>query len=447
MNESRQRAADVAATLRHAGFTAYFAGGCVRDSLLGLEPHDYDVATNARPEQVQALFPKSQAVGAHFGVVVVRCGPDQVEVATFRTDGSYHDGRHPEAVTYSTPEEDAQRRDFTVNGLFLDPASDEVIDFVGGRADLAARQLRAIGTPAARFQEDHLRLMRAVRFATTLGWEIEPLTWAAIKAGAPALAKISIERIRDEFMKIMLHPNRVRGLDLLDEAGLLTCILPEMEALKGCDQPPQFHPEGDVWVHTRLMLSLLPEVVSAPLVLSVLLHDIAKPATRTIDETGRIRFNGHDDLGARMSGDILRRLKFSNGIIEATGEAVLQHMKFMHVKEMRLSRLKRWMAQPTFEDQMALHRVDCLGCHGMLDNYEFMRARQLEFADEPVIPPPLINGHDLMRAGYPPGKEIGRLLGLVQDQQLEGVLSSREAAFAWLAREWPLPAPAGSVNS
>jgi len=446
MNESRQRAVDVAAKLRKAGFTAYFAGGCVRDSLLGLEPHDYDVATNARPEQVQALFPKSQAVGAHFGVVVVRSGPDHVEVATFRTDGSYKDGRRPEEVTFSTPEEDAQRRDFTVNGLFLDPATDEVIDFVGGRADLAALRLRAIGTPAARFQEDHLRLMRAVRFATTLGWEIEPLTWAAIKAEAPSLAKISIERIRGEFMKIMLHPNRVRGLDLLDEAGLLIHILPEMEALKGCEQPPQFHPEGDVWVHTRLMLSLLPEVVSAPLVLSVLLHDIAKPATRTIDETGRIRFNGHDDLGARMSGDILRRLKFSNGIIEATGEAVLQHMKFMHVREMRLSRLKRWMAQPTFEDQMALHRVDCLGCHGMLDNYEFMRARQLEFADEPVIPPPLINGHDLMRAGYPPGKEIGRLLGLVQDQQLEGTLTSREEAFAWLAREWPLPAPAGSAD-
>jgi poly(A) polymerase len=446
MNESRQRAVDVAAKLRKAGFTAYFAGGCVRDSLLGLEPHDYDVATNARPEQVQALFPKSQAVGAHFGVVVVRSGPDHVEVATFRTDGSYKDGRRPEEVTFSTPEEDAQRRDFTVNGLFLDPATDEVIDFVGGRADLAALRLRAIGSPAARFQEDHLRLMRAVRFATTLGWEIEPLTWAAIKAEAPSLAKISIERIRSEFMKIMLHPNRVRGLDLLDEAGLLIHILPEMEALKGCEQPPQFHPEGDVWVHTRLMLSLLPEVVSAPLVLSVLLHDIAKPATRTIDETGRIRFNGHDDLGARMSGDILRRLKFSNGIIEATGEAVLQHMKFMHVREMRLSRLKRWMAQPTFEDQMALHRVDCLGCHGMLDNYEFMRARQLEFADEPVIPPPLTNGHDLMRAGYPPGKEIGRLLGLVQDQQLEGTLTSREEAFAWLAREWPLPAPAGSAD-
>ena len=438
MSYSRQRAAEVAGKLRGAGHRAYFAGGCVRDALLGVEPHDYDIATDARPEQVQAIFPKSMAVGAHFGVLVVRTGHEHVEVATFRTDGSYKDGRRPEEVTFSTPEEDAQRRDFTVNGLFYDPATEEVIDFVGGRADLAAKVLRAIGDPAARFREDHLRLMRAVRFATTLGWEIEPATKAAVKAEAPTLAKISIERIRDEFMKIMLHPNRVRGLDLLDESGLLTHILPEMEALKGCDQPPQFHPEGDVWIHTRLMLSLLPEEVSAPLVLSVLLHDIAKPATRTIDETGRIRFNGHDELGAKMTGEILRRLKFSNDIIDATVEAVLLHMKFMHVQDMRPAKLKRWMAHPTFDDQMALHRVDCLGCHGMLDNYEFLQARQLEFANEPVIPPPLLSGHDLLKLGYPPGREIGRLLTLVQDQQLDGALTSPGEALEWLAREAPL---------
>ena len=435
MSESRQRAAEVAGKLRGAGHRAYFAGGCVRDALRGVEPHDYDIATDARPEEVQAIFPKSMAVGAHFGVVVVRTGGEHVEVATFRTDGSYKDGRRPEEVTYSTPEEDAQRRDFTVNGLFYDPATEEVIDFVGGRADLAAQVLRAIGDPAARFREDHLRLRRAVRFATTLGWEVEPATWAAVKTEASTLAKISIERIRDEFMKIMLHPNRVRGLDLLDESGLLTHIVPEMEALKGCDQPPQFHPEGDVWVHTRLMLSLLPEVVSAPLVLSVLLHDIAKPATRTIDETGRIRFNGHDDLGAQMTGDILRRLKFSNDIIDATVEAVLLHMKFMHVQDMRTAKLKRWMAHPTFDDQMALHRVDCLGCHGMLDNYEFLQAKQAAFANEPVIPPPLLTGHDLLKLGYPPGREIGRLLTLVQDQQLDGTLTSPGEALAWLARE------------
>lgn len=444
MSESRQRAVEVAAKLSGAGFKAYFAGGCVRDALLGVEPHDFDIATDAVPDQVLALFPKSMAVGAHFGVVVVRTGNEHVEVATFRTDGSYSDGRRPEVVTFSSPQEDAFRRDFTVNGLFQDPVRNEVIDFVGGQADLQAKVLRAIGDPAARFREDHLRLMRAVRFATTLGWEIEPATWAAVKAEAPSLAKISIERVRDEFMKIMLHPNRVRGLDLLDESGLLTHILPEMEALKGCDQPPQFHPEGDVWVHTRLMLSLLPETVSAPLVLSVLLHDIAKPATRSIDETGRIRFNGHDDLGAVMTGHILRRLKFSNEIIDATVEAVMHHMKFMHVQDMRTSRLKRWMAHPTFDDQMALHRVDCLGCHGMLDNYEFLQQKQQEFASEPVIPAPLVNGHDLMSAGYPRGPELGRLLTLIQDLQLEGTLTTKEEALTWLARESPAPGTASA---
>ncbi len=446
MSESKQRAADIAQQLRHAGFIAYFAGGCVRDALLGQEPHDYDIATDATPEQVQRLFPKSQAVGAHFGVVVVRSGPDHIEVATFRTDGCYKDGRRPEAVTYATPQEDAQRRDFTVNGLFYDPASDEVIDFVGGRADLAAHLVRAIGDPTARFREDHLRLMRAVRFATTLGWQMDPATWAAVQAEAPSLAKISIERSRDEFLKIMLHPQRVRGLDLLDESGLLQVILPEMEALKGCSQPPEFHPEGDVWVHTRLMLSLLPEVVSTPLVLSVLLHDIAKPGTRTVDETGRIRFNGHDELGASMTASILRRLKFSNDIIDATTEAVRHHMKFMHVQEMRPAKLKRWMADPTFDDQLGLHRVDCLGCHGMLDNYHFLLAKQAEFANAPVIPPPLLTGYDLMALGYPRGREIGRLLTAVQDQQLDGSLTTREQALAWLAREAPPRAPAGPVT-
>lgn len=440
MNDAnRTEAAAVARTLTQAGFTAYFAGGCVRDFLLGQTPHDYDIATDARPDQVQALFPKSQAVGAHFGVVIVRTKADHVEVATFRTDGSYKDGRRPEAVTYSTPQEDAQRRDFTVNGLFLDPATDEVIDFVGGKKDLQSKLLRAIGDPAARFREDHLRLLRAVRFATTLGWEIEPATWAAIQSEAPSLAKISIERIRDEFVRIMLHPNRVRGLDLLDASGLLTHIIPEMEALKGCDQPPQFHPEGDVWVHTRLMLSLLPEVVSTRLVLSVLLHDIAKPATRTIDETGRIRFNGHDDLGATMTGEILRRLKFPNDIIDDTVEAVLHHMKFMHVQDMRTARLKRWMAHHTFDDQLALHRVDCLGCHGLLDNYDFLLAKQREFANAPVIPPPLLSGHDLIALGHPRGPTLGQLLTQIQDQQLEGRLTTKEDALAWLAENAPPP--------
>lgn len=440
MSGLRKLAAEVAGKLRSAGYTAYFAGGCVRDFLLGVEPHDYDIATNALPEQVRMIFPKCPMVGAHFGVALVRHGGAAFEIATFRTDGDYVDGRRPESVDFRGPEEDAQRRDFTVNGLFLDPESGEVIDFVGGQADLKHRVLRAIGDPAQRFREDHLRLLRAVRFAASLGWEIEPVTWAALKSEAHCLPGISMERIREEFVRIMLHPNRVRGLDLLDESGLLFHILPEMEALKGCTQPPEFHPEGDVWVHTRLMLSLLPETVSIPLVLSVLLHDIAKPSTRTVDDdaAARIRFHGHDKLGAEMTEAILRRLKFSNDIIDATVEAVANHMKMQHVKDMRVAKLKRFLASPTIADQLELHRADCLGCHGMLDNWHFLKEKLEEFSQAPVIPPRLLNGHDLQQLGYPPGAALGKILTAVQDLQLEGFLTTAEEATAWVLAEFPL---------
>lgn len=434
----RQTADSLARRLQAAGFTAYFAGGCVRDELLGVKPADYDIATSATPQQVQALFPKSQAVGAHFGVIVVREGGFHFEIATFRTDGSYRDGRRPEAVTFSTPEEDARRRDFTVNGMFLDPATGRVIDFVGGLDDLRARRLRAIGDPAARFQEDHLRLMRAVRFATVLGYDIEPSTWEAVCACAGDIARISVERTRDEFVRIMLHPRRLRGFDLLAESGLLFRILPEMEALKGCTQPPEFHPEGDVWVHTRLMLSLLPDTVSVPLVLSVLLHDIAKPATWSCDPAeGRIRFNGHDKRGAEMAGDILRRLRFSNEVTGAAVEAIANHMKFMHVREMRESRLRRWIASPTFSDELQLHRVDCLGSNGLLDNFEFMLAKQEAFSVVPAVPPRLIDGRVLMGLGYAAGPGLGAILTAVQDAQLEGVLTTPEEALAWVAEHFP----------
>lgn len=432
----RQTAESLARRLQEAGFTAYFAGGCVRDELLGVKPKDYDIATNATPQQVQALFPKSQSVGAHFGVILVREAGEHFEIATFRTDGSYRDGRRPEAVSFSSPEEDAQRRDFTVNGMFLDPVTGHVIDHVGGLVDLRERRLRAIGDPAARFREDHLRLMRAVRFATVLGYEMEPATWQAVRDHAASIARISVERTRDEFVRILLHPQRLRGFDLLAESGLLVHILPEMEALQGCTQPPEYHPEGDVWVHTRLMLSLLPDEVSVPLVLSVLLHDIGKPATRTVDETGRIRFNGHDKLGAEMAGEILRRLRFSNEVIDATVEAVTNHMKFMHVKEMRNARLKRWMASPTFDDELQLHRVDCLGSNGLLDNFEFMLAKREEFSAAPVIPPPLLTGEDLKRLGYAPGPQFREILTAVQDAQLDGLISSPEEAVAMVRGRW-----------
>lgn len=419
-------------TLRQAGHEALLAGGCVRDTLLGKPPKDYDVATSATPQQVIALFPGALTVGAHFGVVVVRRDHHQIEVATFRTDGSYKDGRHPESVTFSTAQEDAQRRDFTVNGLFYDPIGETVIDYVNGQADLKAGVLRAIGDANQRFAEDRLRLLRAVRFATVLGFEIEAGTWAAVLSHAPRIADVSAERIRDELIKIFLHPNRLRGFDLLVESGLMKMVLPEILVLKGVEQPPQWHPEGDVFVHTRLMLSKLPAEVSLPLVLSVLLHDIAKPATYTVDETGRIRFNGHDKLGAVMAEEILRRLKFPNDVIAATTVAVEHHMVFKDVKKMRNSTLRRMMARPTFKDEMALHRVDCLGSNGLLDNYDFMQAKEEEFSQAPLIPERLVTGADLMALGWPAGRELGQVLTAVQNAQLEGIVNTREEALAWV---------------
>ena len=435
---ARHTAESIARRLQEAGHTAYFAGGCVRDELLGGAPKDFDIATDATPPAVQKLFPNSHAVGAHFGVIVVREDAENFEIATFRTDGSYGDGRRPDKVEFSTPQEDAQRRDFTVNGMFLDPVTGKVIDYVGGLEDLRDRRLRAIGDAAARFREDHLRLMRAVRFATVLGYDVEPDTWAAVMAHAESISRISTERTRDELVKILLHPQRLRGFDLLAESRLLFHILPEMEALKGCTQPPEWHPEGDVWIHTRLMLGLLPETVSVPLVLSVLLHDIAKPATWSFDPAeGRIRFNGHDKLGAEMTETILRRLRFSNDVIDATVEAVANHMKFMHIKEMRTSRLKRWMASPTFPDEIQLHRADCLGSNGLLDNFEFVLAKQDEFASAPVIPPRLLDGHALMKLGYKPGPKLGEILTAVQDAQLEGQLESGDDAVIWVKENFP----------
>ena len=429
---TRNAALYVVQKLVAAGHQALLAGGCVRDALLGREPKDYDVATDATPDRVVKLFPGAHTVGAHFGVVIVKRGEHHIEVATFRKDGCYSDGRHPDSVEFSTAEQDAQRRDFTVNGLFEDPLTGVIIDYVGGRADLQDRVLRAIGDPEARFMEDHLRLMRAVRFATVLGFQIEPRTWGAVCKLSPHIASVSVERLRDEFNKIMLHPARVRGFDLLVESGLMKALLPEILVLQGCEQPPQFHPEGDVFIHTRLMLSLLPEQVSLPLVLAVLFHDIAKPATQTVDETGRIRFNGHDQLGAVMTADILKRLKYPNHVIEPAVEAVLNHMVFKDVSKMRVSKLKRFMARPGFEDEMELHRVDCLGCHGFLDNYELLRAKQIEFANEPLIPTPLINGRDLMELGWQPGPAMGSALLEVQNLQLEGKVRTREEALAWV---------------
>jgi len=428
-------AVSIVRRLREAGFIALYAGGCVRDQLLGHRPHDYDIATDARPEQVRPLFPHTYAVGAHFGVIVVHEGGHDFQVATFRSDHAYVDGRRPEGVTFSTPQMDAERRDFTINGLFLDPLNGEVLDYVDGRRDIDARTVRAIGDPVARFREDRLRLLRAVRFTAVLGFEIEPATWAAVKEHAADIHDVSAERIREELMKIFLHRTRVHGFDLLVESGLMDEVLPEITALRGCEQPPQFHPEGDVFVHTRAMLALLPEQVSVPLVLGVLFHDIGKPGTFAVDENGRIRFNGHDKLGAEMTGQIMTRLRFSRAEIDATVMAVANHMVFKDVQEMRVAKLKRFMARPGFDDELELHRVDCVSSHGVVDNYDFLRRKRDEFAAEPLIPPPLITGEDLKKLGLKPGPRFKEILDAVATRQLEGSLTTREDALDWVKTE------------
>lgn len=434
MSESAARS--VVERLRAHGFQALYAGGCVRDRLLGLDPHDYDVATDARPEKVEALFPRTVPIGAQFGVILVLEQDEEIQVATFRGDGRYHDGRHPESVHFTDAKGDALRRDFTVNGLFFDPIANEILDYVGGRGDLKSHLLRAIGDPSERFAEDKLRLLRAVRFATTLGFSIDPPTWSAVQQWAPEIHAVSAERIREELIKILVSPNRLRGFDLLDQSGLLREILPEVDALKGCEQPAEFHPEGDVFIHTRLMLSLLAPDASLTLVLSVLLHDIGKPATRVIDETGRMRFNGHEGVSAQMGLRLLQRLRFANEVIDSVIPAVRLHMSFKDVPRMKTSTLKRMMARPTFDEELELHRVDCLGSHGLLDNHALLIAKREEFSYEPLIPPPLVTGHDLIALGWKPGKHFAEILEAVQNRQLEGSLTTRESALAWITSEF-----------
>ena len=429
---------DVAARLRERGHLAYFAGGCVRDIVRGETPKDFDIATDANPEAVQKLFPHTYAVGAHFGVILVVENGFQFEVATFRADDVYVDGRRPSAVHFSSPEEDARRRDFTINGMFYDPVAAKVIDFVGGRADIRAKLVRAIGDPGQRFAEDRLRMLRAVRFSTVLDYKIDYETWDALLANVVSINEISAERIREELVRIFLSSNRTRGWDLLDSSGLMRAVLPEIDVMKGCAQPEQFHPEGDVFEHTRLMLQFLPEKVSVPLGFAVLLHDVAKPRTATVDNTGRIRFNQHDRVGAEMTEEIMRRLRFSGAEIDATVEMVRQHMVFKDVPKMRMAKLKRFMARPTFDDELELHRVDCQGSHRMLDNYEFLLRKREEFANEPIIPPPLVRGDDLIALGLKPSPKFREILDAVETGQLEGTLRTHEEALEWVKHEYSL---------
>jgi len=430
---ARDAALALTRRLQAAGHDALFAGGCVRDRLLGQQPKDFDIATSALPSEVIALCPGSNEVGAHFGVVIARYGGHHVEIATFRTDGSYRDGRRPESVTFSTPLDDAQRRDFTINGLFEKPETGEVIDFVGGLSDLQSRVIRAIGEPEARFNEDGLRLLRAVRFATTLDFTIDPATANAIRQCAGLLQRISPERIRDEFSKILTSPRRRTGIEHLVNSGLIRHFMPEALPMIGCEQPPEWHPEGDVYTHTLIMLEMLAPDAPLELCLAVLLHDIAKPPCRTFDDdTGRIRFNGHDSMGAEMTDAILRRLRYPNHVIETVVPMVARHMQFMNVQKMRVARLKRFMAEPTFMLELELHRVDCGSSNGFTDNYEFLLAKAAEFAAEPLIPPPLVTGRDLIRLGLTPGPHFKELLEAVQNEQLEGRILEREPALAYL---------------
>lgn len=440
-NSPLTRAArSVARTLRAAGFQALWVGGCVRDALLGLEPKDMDVATDAPPEKVRELFPRAIPVGARFGVVCVIENGVQIEVATFRADGAYHDGRRPESVRFARAEEDAARRDFTINALFHDPETGELLDYTGGRADMEARILRAIGDPARRFEEDALRLLRAVRFAMRFDLTIEPATFAAIRDHAPGIRRISAERVRDELTRIFTGPRPGKALELLDETGLLVEILPEVAAMRGVQQPPEYHPEGDVFIHTVLTLDALPPDPPPPLAIAALLHDVGKPPTFV--QADRIRFNQHAAVGAEMAGAICRRLKFSNEERERIVALVRDHMHFLHVREMRPAKLRRFLGQEHFEDHLALHRADCLSSHRNLDNLDYCRERLLGFArdsKEPVLPPPLLKGDALLAAGYTPGPRLGEILRAAHEAQLEGVFHTLEEALAWVRESHPLP--------
>jgi poly(A) polymerase len=435
----RELANSICETLLRAGHQALLVGGCVRDILLDREPADYDVATDATPDTVVALFPDSVTVGAQFGVIAVSRDGRKVEVATFRTDAGYSDGRHPDSVVYArTPKEDVQRRDITINGLLMRHDTNEVFDYVGGHADLRAGVIRAIGEPDRRFREDKLRLLRAVRFAARFGFTIEPATFAAIRLHAQEIPQVSAERARDELTKLLTEGAARRGFEMLEETGLLDVVLPEVAALKGVEQPPQFHPEGDVWIHTRLMIEQLPAGASPTLAWGVLLHDVGKPPTfKSARETGdRIRFNGHVDVGVRMAQDIGRRLRFSNEDAEQIVALVANHMRFKDVELMRASTLKRFVRLPRFDEHLELHRLDCLSSHGRLDSYGFVRRILAETPAEQIRPPRLLSGDDLLEMGYKPGPIFREILHAVEDAQLEGELKSEDEAKRYVQQSF-----------
>ena len=420
--------------LQSKGFKAYWVGGCVRDELLGRPVSDRDVATDAEPEQVVRIFKGSRRVGERFGVVLVRDGDGFTEVATFRREGVYSDGRRPESVSYTKdPRQDAKRRDFTVNAMFHDPVSNERLDFSGGMADLASKLIRTVGSADERFREDHLRMLRAVRLAASLGFEIEAGTMRGIRENAPAIQRVAAERVRDELGRVLTEGSAHRGFELLHASGLLKHVLPEVAALRGVEQPPQFHPEGDVWTHTMLMLEAM-GTSSSTLAWGVLLHDVGKPDTFT--ESDRIRFHGHVERGVEISEAICKRLRFSNDETESVTALVANHMRFAHVQDMRRSKLRAFVERPDFRDHLELHRLDCVSSHGKLDNHAFAEEHYEQvLAEEPFVP--LLTGRDLIDAGYDPGPAFGKILSEVRELQHDGVLADREQALAFARDRLP----------
>ncbi len=440
-NSAQDAAAQIVARLRAAGHQAYFVGGCVRDLLLGRESQDFDVATSALPDQVLTLFEKTFAVGAHFGVVLVCTGDPEIttEVATFRSDGVYSDGRHPDAVRFSSsPEEDVKRRDFTINGMLLDPATNQVLDYVGGRSDLQAGLIRAIGDPGDRFAEDKLRMLRAVRFAARFTFDLEPGTAIAIREFASAVNQVSRERVRDELTRMLTEGRARNSFELLDATGLLVQVLPEVEKMKGVAQPPQYHPEGDVWVHTMLLLARLPAGCPSALAWAALLHDVGKPATFRV-APDRIRFDGHVEIGVRIAEEICRRLRFPNHETEQILSLIANHMRFADAPRMKESTLKRFFRLPHFDQHLALHRLDCLSSHGSLELYDFARERFETLPEEQVRPPLLLTGKDLIEAGFHPGPQFAQMLAMAEDAQLEGAIHTREQALALVREQYPVP--------
>ena len=436
--------------LQAAGFAAFWVGGCVRDFLLGREPQDFDIATDAKPAKVEKLFPKTIPVGKKFGVIIVVEDGLQFQVATFRAEADYRDGRRPERVVFANAEADASRRDFTVNGLFYDPSTEKIHDWVGGEQDLRAKIIRTIGAPAERFGEDHLRMLRAVRFAARLNFEIEPNTLAAIRLLAPKIKMISAERIRDELIKLFGPPEdptadegqrltpAARGLDLLRESGLLEQVFPELAATIECEQSPDFHPEGSVFNHLRLMLQKLPAGADESLPWTVLLHDIAKPVTAERDAaTCKVHFYGHEKVGADMAEKILQRLRFPKKQADEIVTCVRNHMQFKDVKRMRKATLRRLLMRETFPLELELHRLDCLGSSGDLEHYDFLVEQAEALKHHPEIRPPLLTGDDLLALGIPRGKRIGELLHEVREKQLADELQTAEQAREWVKQQLP----------